>query len=79
MHSVVLVGSEGVETPNILFGARTSTEIEAIFAASGEIILIESLNESGSELMLTNRTASLKLKDVPERFGPLGNGHRVQL
>jgi hypothetical protein len=42
-------------------------EIEAIFAASGEIILIESLNESGSELMLSNRTASLKLKDVPER------------
>jgi len=42
-------------------------EIEAIFAASGEIILIESLNESGSEMMLSNRTASLKLKDVPER------------
>jgi hypothetical protein len=42
-------------------------EIEAIFAASGEIILIEPLNESGSELMLSSRTASLKLKDVPER------------
>jgi hypothetical protein len=42
-------------------------EIEAVLASFGEIVLIESLNESGSELMLSNRTATLKtIKDVPE-------------
>ena len=41
-------------------------EIEAIFAVSSEIILIAPLNESGSELMLSNRAATLKLKDAPQ-------------
>ena len=41
-------------------------EIESIFALSGEIVLIESSNESSSELMLSNGTASLKLEDAPQ-------------
>ena len=38
-------------------------EVESIFASSGEIVLIESTNESSSELVLSNRTATLKLKE----------------
>jgi hypothetical protein len=51
-------------------------EIDAIFAVSGESILIEPLNESGSELMLRNRSANLKLKDVPNEA--LSAGKRTQ-
>ena len=42
-------------------------EAEAIFVSSGEIVLIESGDESDSELMLRGRAATLKLRHVPER------------
>jgi hypothetical protein len=43
------------------------TETEAIFRSSGEIVLIERIGESGSELMLSGTTATLKLQHVPDR------------
>jgi hypothetical protein len=50
----------------VLCGSSFGTKIESIFASSGEIVLIESTNESGSELMLSNRTATLKLKNASQ-------------
>jgi len=42
-------------------------EAEAIFVSSGEIVLIESGDESDSELMISSRVATLKPKHEPER------------
>jgi hypothetical protein len=42
-------------------------EAEAIFVSSGEIVLIESSDESDAELMLSGRVATLKLRHVPEQ------------
>jgi len=42
-------------------------EAEAIFASSGEVIVVTPDRESGSVLMLTSRARSLKLTYVPDK------------
>jgi hypothetical protein len=47
--------------------SELNREAEAIFLSSGEIVLIESSDESDSELILSGRAATLKLRHEPER------------
>jgi len=47
--------------------SELNKEAETIFASSGEIVLVESTDESDSELILSGRVATLKLRHVPER------------
>ena len=47
--------------------AEPHRETEAIFHRSGEILLVDSAENSDSDLTLTSRTGQLKVTYVPER------------
>jgi hypothetical protein len=59
--------------------SELNKEAETIFVSSGEIVLIESSDESDSELMLSGRVATLVAKVCSRaKCGAMGDGHRVR-
>lgn len=55
------------ETPWRALKVALHREAEAIFRSSGEVVLVDSSEESDSQLSLISRTRRLKVSYVPER------------
>ena len=63
---MTLVWSSSLDSWQVL-KLELQLEAEAIFASSGEVVIVAPDSESGSVLTLKSRTSSLKVTYCPER------------